>query len=261
MARPSVTSIPNRLAHASLADVCRWITRYRDILAKLSVPPKLSATEMIVKLFPDATATEAESCRLEFLRDYEFANTLQEKTVLRRRRGVAWRDWNEFLYMAIRFAKPRVVFETGVFDGQSSAIILRALEKNRDGELVSIDLPATETIQGSTNFMPETTLPPGCQPGWLVPDSLRDKYHLALGDSRELLPKLLQKYHSIDVFFHDSLHTFEHMYFEYRTAWPCLSEGGLLLSDDISWNRAFHQFSKEAQRRYVRMEGFGAVRK
>ena len=109
--------------------------------------------------------------------------------------------------------------------------------------------------------MPETTLPLGCRPGWIVPDCLREKYHLALGDSRELLPQLLRMHPKIDIFFHDSLHTFEHMYFEFTTSWPHLSDGGLLLSDDILWNRAFHRFCHEMGKQYVRLEGFGAVRK
>ncbi|MBS7618990.1 hypothetical protein KEJ25_10480, partial [Candidatus Bathyarchaeota archaeon] len=38
--------------------------------------------------------------------------------------------------------------------------------------------------------------------------------------SREALPDLLRKLNQIDVFLHDSLHTYEHMSFEYETAWP-----------------------------------------
>ena len=66
---------------------------------------------------------------------------------------------------------------------------------------------------------------------------------------------------SIDIFFHDSLHTFEHMYFEYKTAWPHLSEAGILLSDDIYWSSAFHRFASEVGRPYLRVGRLGAVRK
>ena len=37
----------------------------------------------------------------------------------------------------------------------------------------------------------------------------------------------------IDIFFHDSLHTYDHMMFEYLTSWDYLKEGGVLFSDDI----------------------------
>ena len=104
-------------------------------------------------------------------------------------------------------------------------------------------------------------MPPGCDPGWLVPEYLRSRYCLLLGDSRELLPKMLRDHPQIDIFFHDSLHTFAHQYFEYSTAWHHLSERGVLLSDDILWNQAFHTFLKQQGRRYGHIEGFGAARK
>ena len=127
--------------------------------------------------------------------------------------------------------------------------------------LVSVDLPAVDTIHLSTSGMRETVLPPGLSPGWVIPDSLRHRHRLELGDSRELLPEILQSLQSVDIFLHDSLHTFDHMSFEYSTAWPHLRDGGLLLSDDILWNSAFHGFCRPLDRKYVRIGGFGAVRK
>lgn len=165
--------------------------------------------------------------------------------------------------MVVRVARPGVIVETGVFDGESSAVILQALSDAGRGQLVSIDLPAGDPIPGSTDRMRETRLPPGMAPGWLIPHSLRSRHRLELGDSRELLPKILSGYPGIDMFFHDSLHTLDHQLFEYRTAWPRLVPGGLLLSDDILWNAAFHRFCRAQRRRYVRVAGgtFGAVRK
>ena len=76
-----------------------------------------------------------------------------------------------------------------------------------------------------------------------------------------MLPKMLEEFGEVDVFFHDSLHTYEHMIYEYQTAWPYLSPAGLILSDDIFWSRAFHEFCKNKGRQYVNIRGFGAVRK
>jgi hypothetical protein len=250
-----------KLAHASPADLMRWMVGYRNVAAQLAAPPRRTPVEMITALFPEVTVLAAEKCQLEFLQDNEFWNALNGRMIEGRRCHVGHADWHDFLYMAVRFAKPKVFFETGVFDGQSSAIILNALRKNQAGILVSIDLPATDAIQGSTDGMVNTTLPPNRQPGWAVPDYLRERYHLELGDSRVLLPQLFRRYPAIDAFFHDSLHTFEHMYFEFNEAWPHLSLGGLLLSDDIFWNPALHRFCREKKLQYVRTERFGAVRK
>ena len=60
-----------------------------------------------------------------------------------------------------------------------------------------------------------------------------------------MLPAVLQDVGMIDIFIHDSLHTYDHMLFEYRTAWPHLRPGGILLSDDTDWNRAFPTFAAE----------------
>lgn len=253
--------VMEKLSHASLADMGRWISYFPNMAPSLTAPPSLSSVAMVTSLFPEVKAALAETCQLEYLRDDRFFAAVNKRMIEKRRRHVQYPIWGEFLYMAVRFLKPRIVIETGVFDGVSSAIILRALEENAEGELLSIDLPARETIVGSTSSMPDTTLPPDCDPGWVVPEYLRERYNLQLGDSKELLPPLLSRYPKIDGFFHDSLHTFEHMYFEYATAWPHLADGGLLLSDDILWSRALDKFCKETGKQYVRFEGLGAVRK
>jgi predicted O-methyltransferase YrrM len=51
---------------------------------------------------------------------------------------------------------------------------------------------------------------------------------------------------NIGVFIHDSLHTYEHMRWEFETAYPYLRTGGLLLSDDALWNGSFQDFVREA---------------
>lgn len=235
--------------------------RLSQIRDRLTIPPPLSCAQTIKSLFPKVAASKAEALRAELRDDREFTNTVNGKMFEKRQRQAVVAEWQEFLYIAVRLSRPQTTVETGVFDGLSTAIILLALNRNGNGELISIDLPATETIEGSTDSMLETTLPPGCQPGWLVPDGLRDRHRLLLGDSRELLPRLLSERAKIDIFFHDSMHTFEHQYFEYSQAWPHISDGGLLLSDDIFWSAAFHKFCRERRRRYVRLEGFGAARK
>ncbi|OLD63215.1 MAG: hypothetical protein AUI47_09945 [Acidobacteria bacterium 13_1_40CM_2_68_5] len=201
--------------------------------------------------------------RGDFNSNHAFFLEINRKMVDVRRRRVRLDPWKEFLYLAIRIAHPRIVVETGVFDGESSAVILQALADSGHGELISIDLPALETIAGSTHSMLESCLPPGFQPGWVIPDRLRGRHRLELGDSREILPKVFERHPTVDIFFHDSLHTFEHQLYEYSTAWEYLPPGGLLLSDDILWTSAFHRFCRAQRRSYVRVGNgvFGAVRK
>jgi len=49
-----------------------------------------------------------------------------------------------------------------------------------------------------------------------------------LGDRRIELPRLLKGLDSIDVFFHDSLHIYEHMVFGFKTAWLKINKGRIL---------------------------------
>ena len=212
----------------------------------------MEARTALLRMFPEVPGERIDALRLDLLRNHDLFRSLDERLVEVRRRRVVCDEWKQALYALVRLVRPRVMVETGVFDGESSAIILQAMEDEKHGRLVSIDLPAVETIQGSTQFMIETSLPPGRRPGWAIPDALRHRHTLILEDSRTALPRVLEEHDRIDCFFHDSLHTLEHQLFEYREAWPRLPAGGLLVSDDIDWNAAFDTFCREVKRPYVR---------
>ena len=136
-------------------------------------------------------------------------------------------------YAAIRAIAPDVVVETGVASGVSTFYILLALQKNGRGKLHSIEV-------GDPQY-----LPPGKSTGWIVPDWLKANWDLRIGDARVLLPQLLSEYPFIDVFIHDSLHSYDHMLWEFRATYPRLRPGGLLISDDAAWNPAFAEFTRE----------------
>jgi hypothetical protein len=133
-----------------------------------------------------------------------------------------------FCYAWCRKNRPRLVIETGVGNGVTTAFILQALAVNGSGSLWSIDLP-----------------PLGAEPfaGCFVPDSLKAKWRLHLGRTRRILPGLLREAGAIDMFLHDSLHTERNMAFEFNAAWPYLKTGGILVSDDVTYfNNAFEKF-------------------
>jgi len=156
------------------------------------------------------------------------------------------------LYAIVRAAKPRVIVETGVASGLSSAHILRALAANGAGTLYSIDLP---------NVQEGSVLPKGRTSGWIVPDSLRDRWKLQLGDTWVLLPDLLRTLDRLDLFLHDSDHSYEAMVFEYEQAFPKLEPGGLLLSDDTHTHSAWDDFCAKHSLRPGRVGHLGLTRK
>lgn len=144
----------------------------------------------------------------------------------------------EALYVTTRAARPLCAVETGVWRGISSSYLLAALAREDRGELHSIDLPTYEPT-GRTNRDGQTDRASVTAPssvGDLVPDELRPRWHLSLGDAAELLPRLLGELGTIDLFFHDSDHSYPHMTFEFEIAWRHLRPGGWLTSDDVTWS-------------------------
>ncbi|AGJ63545.1 class I SAM-dependent methyltransferase [Saccharolobus islandicus] len=132
------------------------------------------------------------------------------------------------LYSIIKYYNPDIVIETGVGPGVSSTIILSALER---GTLHSIDV--RETLEN------------GKQVGFLVPEQLKSKWKLYIGRSRDILLDLLKKLGKVDIFLHDSEHTFENVTFELNIAWDYLRNGGILLIDNLDFTEAPYYFTKQ----------------
>jgi predicted O-methyltransferase YrrM len=155
-----------------------------------------------------------------------------------------------FLYWLVRQAKPRTIVQTGVCNGLSAAFMMLALAKNGpEGTLRVIDLPPVFdpddpawTVAGTVYGV---VIPEGKTTGWLVPDAYRGRFEVWNGDAKDLLPKMIDKVDSIDFFFHDSDHTYDHMMFEFRQVKRKLTKGGLLVSDDVSWNASVWDFADE----------------
>jgi predicted O-methyltransferase YrrM len=161
-------------------------------------------------------------------------------------------EGKKLLYVATRATRPRTVVETGPFNGASSAFLLQALEDNGDGRLHSFDLPDARDALGH---------PAGREPGWIVPDELRHRYDVTLGDARQTLKPALARLGAIDLFFHDSLHTARHMLFEFRAAWTHLRAAGVLISDDVFWNPAFLLFTRLHRVPFRHIGTMGVTRK
>lgn len=218
-----------------------------------------------------ANVTGASSSRIGELYEQlsgtaDFIQHLKDQTFVRTGETYRLNKDHKFLYALVRLIRPLLTVETGVFDGYFSACILQGLQDNAregiPGRLISIDLPAYQPIAASTTRCNgRTSLPAGCAPGWVIPDWLGTRWELHIGDSRELLPELVAGAQELDLFFHDSLHTYEHMLFEFATAWPSMRSGGVLLSHDVHWNRAFRHFLSQYGQTGYAAHGFGAVRK
>jgi predicted O-methyltransferase YrrM len=141
------------------------------------------------------------------------------------------RGMARIVWCVVRHLRPQQVIETGVARGITSRMILRALERNGDGHLWSIDLPFLRT-----SWYDETAA--------AVPHALQSRWTYVRGSSRRRLPGLLADLGQIDLFIHDSAHTEANMRFEFTTAWSAVRPGGVLVSHDVEMNSAFAEFAE-----------------
>lgn len=177
-------------------------------------------------------------------------------------------DTSRSYYAIVRKLRPETVVETGVCNGVSTLSILLALHENGSGNLYSIDYPyrADESLE---EFREETfeeyggaAIPSDREPGWIIPRELRTRWDLTIGKSQRNLPKLVTDLGSLDVFIHDSEHSSPCMMFEYELAYEWLEDGGVILSDDITWNSAFTEFTRVRRPEFGRMSwNVGYIRK
>jgi len=156
-----------------------------------------------------------------------------------------WRDTGHMkgavnLYPLVRLMKPGVIIETGIGNGLSSSIILSALQKNGSGTLYSID-----TGKGPEILKPKEL-------GWMVPEDVRTRWEVLVGTSRDLLQSLITRVEKIDLFIHDSDHSYENMTFELELVWPRLAHGGAIVVDDVDNPLSRNAFGQFCLRNHIR---------
>ncbi|MDO8657103.1 MAG: class I SAM-dependent methyltransferase [Candidatus Levybacteria bacterium] len=169
-------------------------------------------------------------------------------------------DKAQILYFLTRKLKPKIVVETGVAAGKTSGYILQAIMDNKTGQLHSIDLPFQWYIYGNHKLHLDS-LPPGFMPGYLIPEKLKKNWRLYLGNTYGKLPELLRSLTKIDIFLHDSEHSDKTMMFEYNQSWPYIKNRGYLLSDDISFTKAFKRFAGQKDMQYISFFDIGIMKK
>jgi hypothetical protein len=131
-------------------------------------------------------------------------------------------------YALCRIRRPQIVLETGTADGLGTALLLRAVQRNSEegssGRVISFDI--RDDV------------------GWLVRDSsLAERLELQIGDGKVLLPEIVSR-QPIDMFIHDSDHSYEHQTFEMETVFPHCTAGAVVISDDAHGESAFFDFCR-----------------
>jgi len=137
----------------------------------------------------------------------------------------------ELLKMLIKELRPKTVIETGVANGISTRQILSSFKEFnlRDSKLYSFDI----------DYRVGT------------PDLLSNpQFKFVVIDSKNSFLDAMKKIKSVDLFYHDSDHSYDNQMLEYETAWEVLNpKNGVLVSDDINWSNAFLDFCKKVNRK------------
>jgi len=129
------------------------------------------------------------------------------------------------LYAHVRSQKPQLILETGVANGVSSYFLLNALRKNGSGTLHSIDV--RDDV------------------GQILNEDEReawDLHVLGLRSPSRSLKNAFANLPRLDLFIHDSDHTYRWMRREFELAVQQMAPSGWLTSDDADASYAFAEF-------------------
>ena len=196
----------------------------------------MSALELVKTAIPGIS--EAELGQIE--EEYTTVRAELERRVETMSDRFEYPDWyaiekeTSFLYYAVcRHYAPRNVLETGIANGHSSFFLIQAMKKNGHGKLHSVDI--------ADNV------------GKLLNDGERKDWtlHVLGSPQRKSFSNILDSIPDLDLFVHDSDHTYGWQMFEFRVARKALGPEGVLLSDDIDHSLAFVDFCHEIDRKPV----------
>ena len=168
----------------------------------------------------------------EALEDTDLRDHVQRETARSARRRLADRDvrlgrrlgW----YAIVRALRPEHVVETGTDKGLGSTVLAAALLRNGTGRLTTIDVN------------PDS--------GYLVAGRYAEVVDRVVGDSVETLQELTVP---VDVFLHDSWHTFEYETAELDAVTPLLRPASVVLSDNAHDSDALSAWAGRTGRRFT----------
>ncbi|MBE3122250.1 MAG: class I SAM-dependent methyltransferase [Thermoplasmata archaeon] len=201
--------------------------------------------------------TKIDQLYKELLGDQQFLDEINEqiqKVRLTYQKGIFRHsnlesvDWfaiqRIILYILVRLNRPSVCLETGVFYGGTTCFILNALRRNHFGKLISIDLPRNSDDKMSRHYLvgDSEDIPQGLDIGFIVHPAQKERWTLIRGNSLEEIPRLNEK---IDLYNHDSDHSFAFIKQEMTLVWEKLNSNALIMADDLDWSNGFYSFCVE----------------
>ena len=143
-------------------------------------------------------------------------------------------DWNEHLHglLGAPWPCPEARRLRDLLTEVGSLLSDKGVGRNDRGHLWSIDIanPLNRQVHG--------------QEGIAVTESCRLRWTYVEGESSRRMPPLVKDVGKVEVFIHDSLHTFNNTLFEMEQAASAMPPGGVMLVDDVRSHDGFATFAK-----------------
>lgn len=153
----------------------------------------------------------------------------------------------DFLYNLILTLKPKIIVETGTFEGHGTYAIAAAAHKNNNGARIFTHDYDGDPVQDESGAVSDET--------WLALRALREgnikhiqqtfnqcDVSFIEGDSRKTLPDTLKQFSQWDFWYQDSMHFAEGIQSEWDIMANMAADNGFVIFDDISKK---NQFSKD----------------
>jgi predicted O-methyltransferase YrrM len=167
----------------------------------------------------------------ELEEDKYLAEQLTKRLSSNPRRGVCAKEphWARRLgwYSLVRAVEPDHVIETGTHLGLGSCVIAAALLRNGHGRLTTIDID------------PDA--------GYLIEEPWASVVDRRTGSSLDVIAELKD----VDVFLHDSLHTYDYETMELTAVEPNLRPYAIVLSDNAHDSSALSTWAERSARHYL----------
>lgn len=206
-----------------------------------------------------ATATgrpldEVEGYLQEILHDDPLRRELAARMRQRRDRNATPRFGRRLgWYCIARACRPGLIVETGTHDGLGTTLLLRAAERN--------------AAEGTPTMVMTLDIEPAS--GWLIPEHLKERLDIYIGDTHETLPKAVDG-QEVGMLIHDSEHTAERERFEFGVALEHAAPSLVLISDNAhattalrdlaeQLGAAYHHFTERPLRHFYPGAAIGLV--
>jgi hypothetical protein len=174
---------------------------------------------------------QVRSWMQELADDERLAGAMASRLASNPRRGICAKEahWSRRAgwYALVRATQPEHVVETGTQLGLGSCAIAAALLRNGHGQLTTIDID------------PEA--------GYLIGEPWSGVIDRRIGSSLDVLAKLSD----VDMFIHDSLHTYDYEAQELAAVEPNLRADAVVLSDNAHQSAALSHWAERTGRRYL----------